>query len=68
MTSTLANQQICPGPVVTQGVRPVLPELSTGASTRPLRRGTCTTGRSFDRELYGRTGVWAESGGGPPMG
>ena len=44
-----------PGPEATQGVRPVLPELSTGASTRPLRRGTCTMGRSFDRELYGRT-------------
>lgn len=51
-----------------QGVRPVLPELSTGASTRPLRRGTGTAARLLERELYGRTGVSAESGAGPPMG
>jgi predicted Na+-dependent transporter len=36
---------------VAQGVRPVLPELSTGASTRPLSRGTRTTGRALVSEL-----------------
>jgi hypothetical protein len=51
-----------------QGVNPVLPEFSTGAWTRPRRRGTGATARVLFSELYGLTSVTAVSGAGPPMG